>query len=433
MQVSAGENSRPNERVSIFASLHYRNYLLFFSGGLLSNVGTWMARIAQDWLVLTILTEKSATALGITTALQFLPMLILVPWTGAAADRFNKRKLLIATQAVMMGTGLILTTLAWTNVAQLWQVYVLAFLSGTAGAFDTPARQAFAPEMVPRQLITNAVGLNTTSFNAARLIGPAVAGVSIYWWGVAPALLLNALSFIPVIVALLLMDVTQITSVTRAASKGAIREGMRYVKNRPDLIILMFIAFMLGTFGMNFQITNALMATVTFGVDSDGFGYLSSIMAIGSLAAGLVAAKRTRSRLRLILAAMVAFGAIVTGLTFAPSYIFYAVLLAPAGFAALTVMTATNASVQLSVDPAIRGRVMALYMAVFMGGTPIGSPIIGWVGDVLGPRWTLAVGAIAAFLTVAVVVGYVIKRNGWPFDRHSHDEPAVIIHPEDAR
>jgi MFS family permease len=419
--------------VPVFASLKIRNYALFFFGGFCSNVGTWMARIAQDWLVLTILTDHSSTALGITTALQFLPALLLAPWTGAAADRFPKRRLLVITQAGMMVTGLVLATMTWANVIQLWQVYLLALLSGVAGAYDAPTRQAFAPEMVPPRLIPNAVGLNTTSFNAARLIGPAVAGISIAWWGVAPALFINAVSFAPVIISVLLMDPKALTPAPRTNKPGAIMEGLRYVSRRPDIIVLLFIVFMLGTFGLNFQVNNALMATVEFGLGSDDFGYLSSVMAIGSLAAGLWAAKRTHPRLRLTLGAMALFGLAMTALTFAPTYWFYAVMLAPTGLFALTVMTTANASVQLAVEPEMRGRVMALYMAIFLGGTPIGSPIIGIVGDALGPRWTLAIGAISALLTVLIVVLYVIHRKGFDWVRQRGDIHPALHPPEDLR
>jgi MFS family permease len=431
-----GLSDQRGRSVPLFASLKIRNYQLFFWGGFLSNIGSWMARIAQDWLVLTILTDYSSTALGITTALQFLPALILVPWTGAAADRFDKRKLLILTQAGMLLTGLALAMLAWAEIATTWQVYLLAFLSGIAGAFDTPARQAFAPEMVPKRLIPNAVGLNTTSFHAARLIGPAVAGLSIHEWGVAPALLVNALSFVPVIIALMMMHPEELTLSPPANQSGAIMEGLRYVKHRADIIVLMFIVFMLGTFGLNFQVFNALMATVEFGVGADDFGFLNSIMAIGSLAAGLWAAKRTQLRLRLILFGMAGFGVLMSVLTFSPTLQFYAIILAPVGFASLTVMTAANASVQLSVEPEMRGRVMALYMAIFLGGTPIGSPIIGWIGDVLGPRWTIAIGAVSALLTVAIVVLYAVRKNGWEWPGHrarDDDDEVVVLPPENLR
>ena len=417
----------------MFASMAISNYRLFWAGGFISNIGTWMARVAQDWLVLTILTNNSSLDLGLVTALQFLPSILLVPWVGAVADRFPKRRVLQVTQSGMMLTGLLLAGLVMGGWIQLWHVYVLAMLSGVAGAFDAPARQSFAPEMVPTHLIANAVGLNTTSFNVARLIGPAVAGITIAWWGVGPALLANGLSFAPVIVAMALMNPAKLTPAPRTNEKGAVRNGMRYVKRRPDIIILLVIIFMFGTFGMNFQITNALAATQTFHVGSAEYGYLNSIMAVGSVAAGLIAAKRTNPRLRLIMLSLAGFGIATTLLTVAPNYWFYAIVLIPTGLTALTVMTCCNASVQLATEPRMRGRVMALYMAIFQGGTPIGSSFVGWIGDVLGPRATLAVAAISAAVTVIGVGCYLLARNGWSWPHRSYADDGVRLPepPED--
>ncbi|MEN0070095.1 MAG: MFS transporter, partial [Propionicimonas sp.] len=357
------------ERVAMFASFGVRNYRLFWSGGFVSNIGTWMARVAQDWLVLTILTDNSALALGIVTGLQFLPTALLAPWAGTVADRFDKRKVLLATQVAMMVTGLVLAGLVLAGSVTLWQVYLLATLQGVAAAFDGPARQAFAPEMVPRGMIANSVGLNTTSFHAARLIGPAVAGLTIAWWGVGFALLLNALSFAAVIGALLLMRTAELTPAPVTRARGAIRDGVRYVRERPEIMVVMFVVFMLGTFGLNFQLTNSLMATAVFEVGPEEFGLMGSIMAIGSLTAGLLAARRTNLRLRLILGALAGFTVVTAVLALAPTYQWYVVLLMPTGLLALTVMTTANASVQLATEPEMRGRVMALYGAIFLGGT----------------------------------------------------------------
>jgi len=402
----------------MFASLGVYNYRLFWCGGLISNVGTWMARVAQDWLVLKQLTDNSSLALGFITAVQFLPAILGVPWVGAVADRFPKRRILQVTQSVMMLSALTLAALVLTGSVQLWHVFALAAISGCGQAFDAPARQSFAPEMVPPHLIPNAVGLNTTSFNAARLIGPAVAGVAIAWWGVGPAMLANGLSFIPVIGAMALMRVKELTPAPRTKKKGAVREGIGYVRRRPNILIFLFIIFMFGTFGMNFQITNALAATQTFDVGSAQYGYLNSIMAVGSITAGLLAAKRTNPRLRLILLALAGFAVATALLTIAPNYWFYAIVLVPTGLSALTVMTACNASTQLATEPRMRGRVMALYMAISQGGTPLGASFVGWIGDVLGARATLAVGSIAAAVTVVAVGAYVLRRNHWSLPRH---------------
>lgn len=411
----------------MFSSFSIRNYRLFWTGGFISNIGTWMSRVAQDWLVLTILTANSAVALGVTTALQFLPIAVLAPYAGSLADRFSKRKLLMLTQVAQAAVGLTLAGLVLTGTAQLWHVYALAALLGVAAAFDGPARQAMAPEMVSDQLIPNAVGLNTTSFHAARLIGPAAAGLSIAWWGVGPALLFNGLSFIAVLIALAMMDEGELIPSPRARAKGSIVAGLRYVRARPDIMLLMFLVFMLGTFGLNFQITNALMATSVFHVGADSYGVLSSIMAIGSLAAGLIAARRTELRLRLIVGALSAFALSCILLALAPSYLAFAVLLVPAGFTSLTAMTAANASVQLSTTPVMRGRVMALYQAIFLGGTPLGAPVIGWVGDVWGPRWTVAIGGIMCGLAVAVAVGYLVRRDGWDVLPWRNRRPDAVL------
>jgi len=415
------------ERVPMFASMGLRNYRLFWTGGFISNIGTWMSRIAQDWLVLTILTQNSAVALGLVTALQFLPIAVLAPYAGSLADRFSKRRVLMITQVAQAAVGLTLAGLVLGGAVQLWHVYVLAALLGIAGAFDGPARQAMAPEMVPETLIPNAVGLNTTSFHAARLIGPAVAGLSIAWWGVGPALVFNGLSFVAVLVALAMMDEAELTPSPRAKAKGSTMAGLRYVRSRPDIMLLMFLVFMLGTFGLNFQITNALMATTVFKVGADSYGVLSSIMACGSLAAGLVAAKRTQLRLRLIMGALTLFALSCLLLAVAPNYLWYALLLVPAGFTSLTVMTAANASVQLSTTPVMRGRVMAIYQAIFLGGTPIGAPLIGWVGDAWGPRWTVAIGGIMCGVAVVVAIAYLVADEGWDVMPWRNRRPDAVL------
>lgn len=408
------------QRVPTFASLSIPNYRLFWTGGLISNVGTWMARVAQDWLVLTVLTDNSAWALGVVTGLQFLPIALLAPYAGALADRLSKRRLLMYTQTAQGLVGITMAVLVFGGWIQLWHVYLLATLLGIAAAFDGPARQAFAPEMVSEKLIPNAVGLNTTSFHAARLIGPAAAGLIIGWWGVGPALAINGLSFLAVLAALYRMDPDLLTPAPRVRAKGAVMDGVRYVRRRPDIMLAMFIVFMLGTFGMNFQITNALMATAVFKVGPEQYGLLGSVLAIGSLSAGLLAARRVELPWKLIIGSLGAFAVAETALALMPGYWSYAVLLVPTGLAALTVMTAANASVQLSTEPVMRGRVMALYQAIFLGGTPLGAPLIGWVGDAFGPRWTLAIGGIACALTFVVAVAVLARR---------HADEAITVAP----
>ncbi len=397
----------------MFASLRVRNYRLFAVGGLVSNVGTWMARVAQTWLVLTVLTQQSASAVGYVTGLQFLPMLLFGPWGGAVADRFPKRTVLVVTQILLMLTGGLLAALVLGGVVQLWHVFGLAFVQGCIVAVDNPTRQAFASEMVDTELLPNAVGLNSASFNAARLVGPAVAGLMIAAWGVGPSLVLNAVSFLPVIGALLAMRPAELHPAPVRKGRGSVLEGLRYVARRPDLQLVMFMVFVLGTFGMNFQITNALMATRVYGLGADAYGVLGSIMAIGSLAAALMAARRVHPRLTVMLLALGGFAVTMTGLALAPSYLWFSVWLVPVGLCAMTVMTTANAAVQLSTEPAMRGRVMALYMTIFMGGTPLGAPLVGWIGDLWGARWTLLVGAVATAIAFVVGVLFALARHDW--------------------
>ncbi|GAA1394804.1 MFS transporter [Luteococcus peritonei] len=408
---------------STFASFAVHNYRLFFSGAIVSNVGTWMYRVAQDWLVLTILTDHSSSALGIVTGLQFLPIPFLAPYAGSIADRFPKRRILMITQALLGLNALAMFLLVATGQAELWHVFVLAFLTGVVTAFDNPTRQAFVSEMVPLGLVSNAVGLNSASFNSARLLGPGLAGLMIAAWGVAPAMAVNAVSFLAVLASLFFMRSDELSPAPmRKNGKGAVREGMRYVLRRPDIMVVLLMVFVLGTFGMNFQITNALMATKVFGKGPGEYGLLGSIMAIGTLAAALIAARRQRPRLRILLTALGGFAICTALLGAAPTYLSYALLLIPTGLCALTMMTCANATVQLASDPEVRGRVMALYMAIFMGGTPLGAPLIGWVGDAFGPRWTIWVGALATGLTFVGVLAWFVRergvrlrlRAGWP-------------------
>ncbi len=398
-------------RSATFASLRVHNYRLYAAGGLISNSGTWMGRVAQDWLVLTELTDHSASALGIATGLQFAPFLLLAPWSGMIADRFPKRRILLATQLTLLATALLLGALTVTGAVQLWQVYALALIQGLALAVDNPARQAFVSEMVGPGLLANAVALNSASFNSGRLIGPAVAGLLIAAYGTGVAMLANAASFLLMIFALLAMRAGELQPAPLARGRGQIREGIAYVRGRPDIQVVMVLVFVLGTFGMNFQLTTALMATRAFGKGPTEFGLLGSVMAIGSLSAALLSARRARPRLRVLLLALAGF-TVASGLAaLAPTYEWFAVALVPCGLAALTAGTTANALVQLSVDPSVRGRVMALYMAIFMGGTPIGAPLIGRLGDWAGPRWTIGVGTIAVGLSVLVVGGWLVRRE----------------------
>ena len=394
-----------------FASLRIRNYRVYSAGALVSNIGTWMGRVAQDWLVLTQLTPHDSTDLGIVTALQFAPVVIFAPFAGAVSDRFPKRRVLLATQTALALTSALLAALVLGNVVQLWHVYVLALVQGVATAFDNPTRQAFVSELVPHERLVNAVGLNSASFNAARLIGPGVAGLLIAAVGTGWTLVFNTGSFIAVLVALGLLRTSELRPSPRRSGKGRIREGMAYVRHRPDIVLVMVMVFMLGTFGMNFQITIALMSTTEFHKGASEYGLLGSIMAIGSLAAALMSARRPRPRLRILLVSLAGFTVASTAAALAPSFWLFGLFLIPTGLCALTVLTTANATVQLGVSPEMRGRVMALYMAIFMGGTPLGSPVIGWIGGAWGPRWTILVGSIAVGLTVVGAMVYLMGNQ----------------------
>jgi MFS family permease len=393
-----------------FQSLRNRNYRLYATGGVVSNVGTWMQRVAQDWLVLQ-LSGHSGVALGITTGLQFLPMLLLAPFAGTLADRYSKRKVLIVTQASMATVGATLGLLDITGVVQVWHVYALALLLGIGAACDAPARQSFVIEMVGRDDLPNAVGLNSASFNLGRVIGPALAGVLIVLIGTGPVFLINAASFGAVIFALTRMRSSELMPMPRApGGRGQVLEGIRYVRARPDLQLVMVIVFFVGTFGLNFQMTSALMATAVFHKGAGAYGLLGSVVAIGSLSGALLAARRGKPRLRLIVFAAVAFGVVEIAAGLMPSYYWFMATLIPLGLCQMTLLNSANATMQLAVDPVMRGRVMALYMAVLMGGTPIGAPLIGALAEAFGARWSLIAGGLIS-AGAAIVAGSMLARR----------------------
>ncbi len=392
-----------------FRALRNHNYRLYLGGSVVSNTGTWMQRVAQDWLVLS-LPGTGGTELGITTGLQFLPVLMLSPYAGVVADRFSKRAMLQLTQLGMAFSSLLLGAIAVSGHAEVWMVYALAFVFGIASAFDGPARQSFVSEMVGPDDLTNAVGLNSASFNTARLVGPGLAGILIGLWGGGVTasgwvILLNGISYFAVIAQLRRMDARLLHSPElRGGSPGTLLEGMRYVRSQPKMLMILVLVFFAGTFGMNFQVTSALMATQVFGKGAGEFGILGSCLAVGSLAGALLAARRPRIRIRLLFVAAIGFGVaeIVAGLL--PSYVTFALFAPVIGFSTITLLNSSNATMQITSDPALRGRVMALYMTVVMGGTPLGSPLIGWIGEHLGARWTLIIGGLLVLVGVAVAL-----------------------------
>ncbi|HET9654440.1 MAG TPA: MFS transporter [Kineosporiaceae bacterium] len=399
----------------VFRSLRNPNYRLWAAGALVSNTGTWMQRVAQDWLVLTVLTHNSALAVGITTGLQFGPVVLLAPLAGTVSDRLERRRVLLGTQTASGVLAAVLGLLVVFHLAQLWQVYLLALLLGCVAAVDGPARQAFVSEMVPTEDLPNAVGLNSASFHAGRLIGPGLAGLLIHWFGTGPVFLINAATFGAVLVSLTRMRVDRLIPAPRVPrGRGATRDGLAYVRHRPDILLLLVIVGLVGAFGLNYQITTALMARLVFHKGSGEYGLLGSVMAIGSLAGALLAARREHPTLRLVVTATAAFGLFSGIAALMPSYPLFAVSLIPVGLSALTLMTAANATVQLSVEPQLRGRVMALYMAVFMGGTPVGSPLVGWIGQQFGARWTILVGAVVSLVTALGAAGWLLRQRSAP-------------------
>jgi MFS family permease len=413
-----------------FRALHNRNYRLYLAGSVVSNTGTWMQRVAQDWLVLS-LPGTGGTELGITTGLQFLPVLMLSPYAGVVADRFSKRTMLQLTQLGMAFSSLLLGAIAVSGHAEVWMVYALAFTFGIASAFDAPARQSFVSEMVGPDDLTNAVGLNSAAFNTARLVGPGLAGLLIgVLGGGATAsgwvILLNGISYFAVIAQLRRMDAGLLRSPElRGRSPGMLLEGMHYVRSQPKMLMILVLVFFAGTFGMNFQVTSALMATQVFGKGAGEFGILGSCLAVGSLAGALLAARRPRIRIRLLFVAAAGFGVaeIVAGLL--PSYVAFALFAPVIGFSTITLLNSSNATMQITSDPALRGRVMALYMTVVMGGTPLGSPFIGWIGEHLGARWTLVIGGVLVLVGVALALLVFRLANG----RHADDahEPSIGV------
>lgn len=399
---------------STFRSLRVRNYRLWAAGALVSNVGTWMQRTAQDWLVLTHLTDHNATAVGIVMALQFGPQLALLPFTGLAADRLNRRKLLMATQAAMGLLALGLGLLTLSGAAQLWHVYVFALLLGCVAAFDAPARQTFVAELVSEADLSNAVALNSTSFNAARMVGPAVAGLVIAGTGPGEAFMLNALSFVAVLAALACLRQSELFARQGAAGarKGSLMEGFRYVWARPDLRALLAMLFLVSTFGLNFPIFISTMSVGAFHGGPGQYGLLSSVMAIGSVTGALMAARRAQPRFGVLMVGSVVFGLGCLAAALMPNVIGFGIALVAIGVAAQTLTTSTNSLVQLSTDPALRGRVIAILLAILLGSTPLGAPVVGWVADTFGPRWALGVAAASGLGAAAIGLRYLVKYRG---------------------
>jgi len=395
----------------MFRSLRVRNYRLYAGGQLVSLTGTWMQRVAQDWLVLEL--TNSGTALGIVTALQFLPSLLFGLWGGLLADRYDKRKLLLATQTGLALVALILGVLDVTGIVQYWQVLVLALALGLVSAIDSPVRQSFVVEMVGPDDLTNAVGLNSTIFNSARILGPAVAGVMITAIGTGWAFVANGISSIAVLTGLALMRPAELRpSPAIDRIRGQLRAGLHYVRQRQDLLLTMVLVFVVGTFGLNFQITTALLAKQVFHRSATGYGLLSTALAVGACVGAVLATRRrTRPSLLFLLLAAMAFGLLEILAGSMPGFGATALMLVLVGLAMLTFTTAANSSVQLGVEATMRGRVMALYLMCFLGGTPIGAPIVGWVANTVGPRWGMIGGGLVCMAMAVGMALYLVRRR----------------------
>jgi MFS family permease len=391
---------------STFRSLRNRNYRLFAAGQVVSNTGTWMQRIAQDWLVLTI--THSGTALGVVTALQFLPILLFSVWGGVLADRFPKRTMLMITQSSMGVLAGILGVLTVAGDITTWQIYAFALLLGTVTAADTPARQSFVVEMVGPEDLQNAVSLNSANFNLGRVLGPAVAGLMIGMFasemtGTGWVFLINAVSYAAVVIGLALIRLRDLHGEKRPGrGRGGQREAFRYVRTRPDLLAVMLTVAVFGTFGLNFPVLLPLFTTQVFHSGASAYGVISAIMAVGSLLGALLAARRKVARVRLVLAGALLFGMFEVAAAVMPGIASYAAVLALTGMCGLTTATTANAVMQTTVAPELRGRVTGVYVLVFMGGTPVGSPIVGWLAGQIGVRWTQT---LCGLLTAAAALG----------------------------
>ena len=381
-----------------FQSFEYRSFRHWFVANVLAASAQWMQRVAQDWLVLTVLTQNSSFQVGVVTALQFLPILLLSPYAGVV-DRLDRKRIIQVTQTSFGVFGLLLGIMVFTGHAHLWLVYGLAFGGGVAAAFDSPARQAFVSELVPSSSITNAVALNSVAFNFARLVGPAISGLMIDWVGEAWVFFVNSGMFL--IAAMFTTSIRHKDLVPRRPvprKKGQLREGLVYLRGRPDLILIIVVVGFASALALNQQLTTAVMATTVFHRGAGQYGMLSALIAVGSFSGALFAARRKLPRLRLVVGSTIALGVVSTG------------------FAMITMLTSANAAVQTTTAEDVRGRVLALYGMVVMGSTPIGAPFVGWIGQVIDARASIWVGSVSTVVVTIIAAAVCMKR----WDIHLH-------------
>lgn len=415
------------ERRGMFRALRIRNYRLYLTGNVISQTGTWANRVAQDWLVLE-LTDNSAVALGIATALQFGPTLLISMWGGMLADRYNKRKALIWIQLITGGSATLLGLLTVVGVVQMWQVYAICLVAGFTAAVEGPFRMAFVSEMVGPRDLANAVGLNAMAFNTARIVGPSLAGLGIAAIGTGWVQVVAGFAYIGVMTSLARMRMSELfPSKPVPRGKGQVREGVRYVTRRPDLVLIMALLFVVATFGMNFQITLAILAKIVFERDAASFGLLTTALAVGALIGATLSARRQGlPRFRLLIGAALVFGVLELCIGLFPSYGLVALLLVPTGTCMLLFVNAANASVQLTTDPTMRGRVMGLYMVVFLGGTPFIAPLVGVLAEHAGGGAPLIVGGIVCILGALVVGGWIARHDHLRLELHRR--PRLHLH-----
>jgi MFS family permease len=413
-----------------FAALGIRNYRWYVSGQLVNATGAWMQRVAQDWLVLEL--TASPVAVGITTALQFLPFLLLAPISGALADRLPRRRLLVIAMTMSGLAAAVLALAVTTGTATVGLVYVLALLSGVAAALDNPARQAMVGEMVGRAHLANAVALNSAAFNLARIAGPSVAGLIIAASGTGPVFWLNAATSGFALVALGALRTGEFdrSQGRDVAAQPRLVDGLRYVREHPELVFVLLVAFLVATFGLNYQLTTVLMAQGEFRVGAAGFGLMGTVLAVGALVGSLGAARRrSRPRLRLVVGSALTFSALTLVAGLAPTYPVFLAVLPLVGATAMTFTTSAQGFLQLGSEPALRGRVMGLYTLVFFGGTPIGAPVIGWVAATLGPRWGLIGGGLLAGIGVLVTAVVALRRARVRPRAHLTPRPHLHLDP----
>jgi MFS family permease len=384
-------------------SFRHRNFRILFPANALSNIGTWVQIIAQDWLVLQ-LTDNNGFYLGLVTAIQFVPVMLLSLHGGVLADRVDKRKLLIATNTLAALACYALGILVVAEVIALWHVFVCAAVLGIASAIDAPIRQSFTAEIVGDDDVANAVSLNSANFNMGRLVGPALSGILIANFDTGPSFLINATSYLFVIGSLFFMRSSDFFSQKKEKTLGTIREGLRYAMARPDLYVVMALIFFASTFGLNFQIFNALMATKEFGKGPASYGLLGTYVAIGSLAGALISARLERFRDSMLVVRLgVVFSLVVIATAFMPTYWIYSLWLPIGGVSALAMLISANSYVQVNSDPAVRGRVMGIYLLIFMGGTPLGSLFIGYMTEAVGVRETIFICGVIPLIAATLL------------------------------